>query len=72
MPILGMRAYFVIHNVPAGAVKRARIIENEQVATEIELVMEQPETNSQKRIENGQLIIIRDGVRYNAMGVKLQ
>lgn len=72
MPILGMRAYFVIHNVPAGAVKRARIIENEQVATEIELIMEQPNANSQKLIENGQLIIIRDGVRYNAMGVKLQ
>ena len=72
MPILGMRAYFVIHNVPAGAVKRARIIENEQVATEIELVMEQPNANSQKLIENGQLIIIRDDVRYNVMGVKLQ
>lgn len=72
MPILGMRAYFVIHDVPAGAVKRARIIENEQVATEIELIMEQPNANSQKLIINGQLIIIRDGVRYNAMGVKLQ
>ncbi len=72
MPILGMRAYFVIHDVPAGAVKRARIIENEQVATEIELIMEQPNANGQKLIENGQLIIIRDGVRYNAMGVKLQ
>lgn len=72
LPILGMRAYFVIHSVPAGAVKRARIIENEQVATEIELIMEQPNANSQKLIENGQLIIIRDGVRYNVMGVKLQ
>lgn len=72
MPILGMRAYFVIHDVPAGAVKRARIIENEQVATEIELIMEQPNANSQKLIENGQLIIIRDGIRYNALGIKLQ
>lgn len=72
MPILGMRAYFVIHNVPAGAIKRARIIENEQVATEIELIMEQPNANSQKLIENGQLIIIRDGIRYNALGFKLQ
>lgn len=72
MPILGMRAYFVIHDVPASAIKRARIIENEQVATEIELIMEQPNANGQKLIENGQLIIIRDGVRYNALGIKLQ
>ena len=72
MPILGMRAYFVIHSVPAGAIKRARIIENEQVATEIELIMEQPNANSQKLIENGQLVIIRDGIRYNALGIKLQ
>jgi hypothetical protein len=27
--------------------------------------------NSLKVIENGQLIIIRDGVKFNAMGVKL-
>ena len=29
-------------------------------------------TPSVKTIENGQLVIIRDGVRYNTMGVKLQ
>ena len=29
-------------------------------------------TPSVKTIENGQLVIIRDGVKYNAMGVKLQ
>ena len=28
--------------------------------------------NSLKVIENGQLIIIRDGVKFNAMGVRLQ
>jgi hypothetical protein len=27
--------------------------------------------NSLKVIENGQLIIIRDGVKYNAQGVRL-
>ena len=72
LPILGMRAYFVVHDAPAGAIKRARIVENGQVVTAIDLVRQQPETNSQKLIENGQLIIIRDGVRYNVMGVKLQ
>ena len=25
-----------------------------------------------KTIENGQLVILRDGVKYNAMGVRLQ
>ena len=30
-----------------------------------------PITNSQKLLRNGQLIIIRDGVEYNAMGVEL-
>ena len=72
VPILGMRAYFVIHDVPASAIKRARIIENEQIVTAIDLVSQQPTVNSQKLIENGQLIIIRDGIRYNVMGAKLQ
>ena len=30
------------------------------------------ETPAVKSIENGQLVIIRDGVKYNAMGVLLQ
>ena len=72
MPILGMRAYFVIHDIPSGAAKRARIVEDGQVATEIDLVSQEPIANSQKLIINGQLIIIRDGVRYNVMGTKIQ
>ena len=70
--ILGMRGYFVIHDAPVGAIKRARIVENNQVATEIELVKSQDSKNSQKLIENGQLIILRDGIRYNVMGTKIQ
>ena len=31
-----------------------------------------PATSVLKTIENGQLVIIRDGVKYNAMGVRLQ
>ena len=72
MPILGMRAYFVIHDAPAGAVKRARIIEREQIITDVELVAEQPNAKSQKILRDGQLIIIRDGNMYNVMGAKLQ
>ena len=71
--ILGMRAYFVVHDVPAYMIKRARIVENEQVITEIELVKSQePEANNQKLLIDGQLIIVRDGVRYNVMGTKVQ
>ena len=71
--ILGMRAYFVVHDVPAYMIKRARIVENEQVITEIELVKSQePEANNQKLLIDGQLIIVRDGVRYNVMGTKIQ
>lgn len=74
--ILGMRAYFKVHDAPgapAGMIKRARIVENEQILTDVELVRSQePIVNSQKLIENGQLIIVRDGQKYNVMGVKLQ
>ena len=72
MPILGMRAYFIIHDTSSNAILRARIVEGGQVATEIDLVSQEPKVNSQKLIINGQLVIIRDGVRYNVMGVKLQ
>ena len=41
----------------------------ENAATDVENTMIAP--NSLKVIENGQLIIIRDGVKYNAMGQKL-
>jgi hypothetical protein len=40
------------------------------VATDVEN-SQLPMINSQKLIENGQLIIIRDGVKYNAQGQKL-
>jgi len=73
MPILGMRAYFVIHDAPAGAIRRARIVEGGQVATEIELVNSQePNAKSQKMLINGQLIILRDGKTYNALGQLMQ
>lgn len=71
--ILGMRAYFMVHDAPANAIKRARIVESGQVATEIELVnTSQPAAKNRKMLLNGQLVIIRDGVQYNAMGARLK
>ena len=69
-PIKGMRAYFHVKGAAAAAAKRARIVTKENTATAIDLV--NGEKKALKRIENGQVIIIRDGIRYNVMGVKLQ
>jgi hypothetical protein len=44
---------------------------SENAATDVENT-QLPMINSHKLIENGQLIIIRDGVKYNAQGVRLQ
>ena len=65
-----MRAYFHVKGAAAAAAKRARIVTKENTATAIDLV--NGEKKALKRIENGQVIIIRDGIRYNVMGVKLQ
>ena len=68
-PIKGMRAYFHVKGAAAAA-KRARIIMKENGATAIDLVND--EHKAIKRIENGQVVILRDGIRYNVMGAKLQ
>ena len=70
--IKGTRAYFHV-DVPSGIlpVVRPRIVLNGQVLTDIELINGEPQVNG-KFIENGQLIIIRDGVRYNAFGVRVK
>lgn len=74
--IKGMRAYFQIHDVPSGApIRQARIVEQGNVVTALEFVNgEWQEIKSAngtiKTIENGQLILIRDGKRYNVMGVR--
>lgn len=71
--IKGMRAYFIIHDAPAGAIKRARIVEGSQVATDIELVESQePQTKSQKMIVNGQLYIMYEGQMYNVQGLRIK
>ncbi|MBQ2068205.1 MAG: hypothetical protein II457_04710 [Paludibacteraceae bacterium] len=74
IPILGMRGWLVLHDAPSGGViKRYRIVHEGQTATDIEMIDGnwKEADNTRKLIENGQLVIIRDGVRYNVMGVKL-
>ena len=74
--IKGMRAYFQVHGT-GGLAPKARIIFGGQVATDIDLVNDEwnifgKDNVSVKTIENGQLIIIRDGVKYNVMGARIQ
>lgn len=68
----GFRAYFEVNNPQASApIRGARIIAGQNVVTSIDLVEAQTEGVT-KIIENGQLIIIRDGVRHNALGVQVE
>ena len=68
--IRALRAYFTFDNVTsieAAANVRARIALREDAATGLDN-NQLPITNIQKAIENGQLIIIRDGIKYNVQG----
>ena len=72
----GFRAYFIIHhnNIPAAAAPRgtaARIMQRDNTATGIEQV-QGDEVQSTKLLRDGQLIIIRNGVEYNANGQMLK
>ena len=54
------------------AARRIRfVINEEQVATGMENT-QADSVQSTKLIENGQVIIIRDGIRYNVMGMRIQ
>lgn len=69
----GFRAYFKIADdvAPSAPLRRARFVINEQqVATELDATGQLVEP-LRKQIQNGQLIIIRDGVRYDVLGRKL-
>ena len=70
-PLKGLRAYFHVTAASAQAIKRARIVTQEQVITEIDLVNGENQ-GLIKTIENGQLIINLDGIRYNIMGGKIK
>lgn len=72
-PIKGMRAWFKVKvSNPQHVIQHARIVTGGQVVTSIDLVNGDIVNETVKTIENGQLVIIRDGVRYNAMGIRLQ
>lgn len=70
--IKALRAYFTFDNVTsvaAAANVRARIALREDATTGLDNLIN--ENAPVKVIENGQLIIIRDGVKYNLQGQKL-
>ena len=70
--IKGTRAYFHVKGSGGGAgIVRPRIVLNGQVITDIEIVNGEPQVNG-KFIENGQLIIVKDGIRYNALGARIK
>ena len=65
--ILGLRSMFTITGMPAGM--RARVAFGENAATGLEDITN-GENTTIKVIENGQLIIIRGGEKFNAQGIK--
>ena len=69
--ILGLRTYFSItdnNGTPLNI--RARVVVNENAATGVDNITNTDNTTI-KVIENGQLIIIRNGEKFNAQGVRL-
>ena len=65
---LGLRTYFNIEGMPKGM--RARVVVSENAATGLDNITN-GENTVIKTIENGQLIIIRNGEKFNAQGQKL-
>ena len=65
---LGARKAYLLVPSGSGAPARLRFVFNEENAATSTESIQQSAINSQKVIENGQLIIIRNGVRYNAQG----
>ena len=66
--IRGLCGLFTITDKDGAPLKvRARVVTREEVETGIDN-NQLPNTNIQKVLENGQLIIIRDGVKYNVQG----
>lgn len=69
--IEGMRAYFTFPNLTAeqASKMRARVVFNENTETSVDNIT--MDDAIVKIIQNGQLIIIRNGVKYNVQGQKL-
>ena len=67
----GLCGFFTITDNDDNPVNiRARVVTREEVETGLDN-NQLPNINIQKVLENGQLIIIRDGVKYNVQGQKL-
>ena len=64
----GFRAYFIVDNVSGEAPRQApaRLVIAPKMPTAVENV--QGDVQSTKVIENGQLYIIKNGIKYNAQG----
>ena len=68
---LGLRAFFTITDNNGNPAKvRARVVVGENTATDLDNILN-GENTTIKVIENGQLIIIRNGEKFNAQGQKL-
>lgn len=73
---VGINAFRAYFDVPAGAPAlapsvRMRIVTHQDQATGMDEIVNRQSSNS-KCIKDGQLIIIRDGVEYNAQGARIR
>ena len=67
---LGLRAFFTITDNEGNPAKvRARVVVGENTTTDLDNILN-GENTTIKVIENGQLIIIRNGEKFNAQGVR--
>ncbi len=69
--IMGLRAYFKFSTLTPAQLNnlRARVVFNENTETGVDnLITEEAPT---KMIQNGQLVIIRNGIKYNVQGQKM-
>ena len=69
--IMGLRAYFKFSTLTPAQLNnlRARVVFNENTETGVDnLITDEAPT---KMIQNGQLVIIRNGIKYNIQGQKL-
>ena len=64
----GFRAFFRFKNEQLANMVVARVIFRDDVTTDLEDETFESAPAVQKIIRNGQLIIIRDGIEYNAQG----
>ncbi len=66
----GFRAYFTLAS-SLGSKVRARVVMNGQISTDFDLITADTAT-AQKVIENGQVYILRNGVKYNLQGQTIE